>query len=341
MAHLKAAHRELFRRAEDESFDSLEDLLRHCRDERETSSELWHPPGLLMPQVHNDRVQLHMGTNGAFAVNHWSFSQLCSLSGVSRDTINCLTPETATRALQETKPSGTKPMQVLVGEETVRAIHGTQYSRLWNADLLEAICKATPNFQPPQKAVTGGTGLYCGEQDMFAFLIDPAGWTEIGGDAFAPGFFVWNSEVGRRSLGVQTFWFQAVCQNHIVWDAIEVVEFTRKHTGNVGDSVSDICRIVEALACKRDERKDGFAKVIAKAMNEKVGDSEEATTFLAKHGINRSLVKRAVDQIGEEGKPFTLWTLVDTLTRLTQDVRYAGDRTEADIKVAQLLALAA
>ena len=79
-------------------------------------------------------------------------------------------------------------------------------------------------------------------------------------------------------------------------------------------------RIVEALAKKRDERKDGFAKVIAKAMNETVGDADEATKFLAKHGITRSLVKRAVDKIGTEGKPFTLWTLVDTLTRLTQEV---------------------
>src|SRR4029079_4004558 len=72
---------------------------------------------------------------------------------------------------------------------------------------------------------------------MFAFLIDPAGWTEIGGDAFAPGFFVWNSEVGRRSLGVQTFWFQAVCQNHIVWDAVDVFEFTRKQRANVHEKL--------------------------------------------------------------------------------------------------------
>lgn len=341
MTNLTTAHHELFRRSDDECFGSLDDLMLYCRDQRDAATELWHPPGLLMPEVGDGHVRLHAGTDGAFAMNHWSFSQLCSLSGVSRDTINCLSPETASRALQETKPAGSKPMQLLIGREAVRAIHGTQYSRLWNADLLEAVRTAAPNFQPPQTAVTGGTGLYCGEQDMFAFLIDPAGWTEIGGDAFAPGFFVWNSEVGKRSVGIQTFWFQAVCMNHIVWDAVEVVEFTRKHTGNVGDSVTEICRIVKALAAKRDERKDGFAKVIAKAMSENVGDAEEAANFLAKHGITRTLIKRAVDQLGAEGKPFTLWTLVDALTRLTQEVRYAGDRTEVDAKVAKLLSLAA
>jgi type I restriction-modification system DNA methylase subunit len=35
---------------------------------------------------------------------------------------------------------------------------------------------------------------------MFCFLIDPKGWIEIDGEAFAPGFFVWNSEVGRRAF---------------------------------------------------------------------------------------------------------------------------------------------
>ncbi len=340
MVNLTSAHQELFRRADDEMFGSLDDLSAHCRQERETAREIWVPPQSLTPQGGDEHLRLHLGNDGAFGMNHWSFSQLCSLCGVSRDTLNILTADTARRAILETRPSGTKPLQVLANQETVRAIHGTQYSRLWNADLVEAIRGAASGFQQPQSARTGVTGLYCGEQDLFVFLIDPAGWTEIEGENFAPGLFVWNSEVGKRSLGIQTFWFQQVCGNHIVWDAVEVVEYTRKHTGNVGDSLAEICRIAEDLTRKRDERKDGFARIIAKAMNESVGTAEEAAKFLAQKGINRSQVKRAVEQIGSEGKSFTLWTLVDALTRLTQEVRYAGDRLEADVKVAQLLALA-
>jgi len=342
MTNLMRAHRQLFRRSADECYDSLPELAAHCRDEREQSSELWHPPDLLMPQVNGDgsTVQLHMGGDGAHALNYWSFSQLCSLSGVSRETINVLSPGTASRALQETKPRGSKPLQLLVNGETVHAIHGTQYSRLWNVDLLTAIQEAAPGFEPPQRAATGGTGLYAGEQDMFLFVVDPGGWTEIDGQAFAPGFYCWNSEVGRRSLGVQTFWWQAVCQNHICWDAVEIVEFTPKHTGNIGESLNEIRRIIENLAAKRDERKDGFAKVIAKAMRETVGDADEATKFLLKHGITRSLIKKAVAKIGTESKSFTIFTLVDALTQLTQEIRYAGDRTDADLKVSKLLALA-
>jgi len=37
---------------------------------------------------------------------------------------------------------------------------------------------------------------------------------------------------------------QAVCQNHIVWDAVEVVDFSRKHTANVYESVAEIRGII-------------------------------------------------------------------------------------------------
>lgn len=122
----------------------------------------------------------------------------------------------------------------------------------------------------------------------------------------------------------------------------DVVEFSRKHTGNVGESLGEIRRIVEGLVAKRDERKDGFVKTIEAAMREHVGaDQDEARTFLTKHGINRSFVKRAVQRVSAQGQPFTIWTLVDALTQLTGEITLAGDRTEADQKAAKLLALAA
>ena len=121
---------------------------------------------------------------------------------------------------------------------------------------------------------------------MFCFLMDPLGWVEIRSEAFAPGFFVWNSEVGRRSFGVQTFWLQAVCQNHIVWDAVEVVEYTRKHTANVKDGVMEMVTIVERLVRMRDDRRDAFAKKVALAMQTSLGlDCDEVTKALAGNGV--------------------------------------------------------
>jgi hypothetical protein len=233
-------------------------------------------------------------------------------------------------------------MQLLTTGPSIRSIHGTAYSRLWNSDLLETVAECASDFSPPQTAMTGATGLYCGEQDLFCFLIDPAVWIDVGGEAFAPGFFVWNSEVGRRSLGISTFWFQKICQNHIVWDATNVVEFTRKHTGKVRDALNDIRQMIEALQARRDERKDLFASAVRKAMATNVAtDGEEAMKFLTQRSLPRETVERAVKQLGQQGKPFTLWNLVDVLTHMNVNLRFAGDRTEADQKVAKLMELAA
>jgi hypothetical protein len=341
MTNLTHASRELFRRTADERFPDLPALAAHCRNQKRESLDRWRPPQELRPLARDGNLFLAAGQEGEFAINDWSFQQLCSLARVSRDTVNRVFPETAARILSETMPSGAKPLQLLTTDTTVRSIHGVSYTRLWNLDLVNVIRECASGFEPPQQGINGATGLYAGEQDMFCFLIDPLGWTEIEGQAFAPGFFVWNSEVGKRSVGISTFWFQAVCQNHIVWDAVEVVELTRKHTASVGNILTDMRRTLDALIARRDERRDGFVKVIGKAMHEKLGSSaDEVLKELAKNGIPRNLSIRALDLAKEHGR-FTIFSLVDALTRLGGQIVNAGDRLEVDAKAAQLLMLAA
>ncbi|MFO0849880.1 MAG: hypothetical protein U0871_15195 [Gemmataceae bacterium] len=338
---LTRASRELFRRAPDERFPTVDALLAHCRREKDESLDRWHPPAALTPTATADaRLGLAAGGDGPFALNDWSFGQLCGLARVGKETVNRLAPDTAARVFRETLPGGNKPLQLLTRGDGVRSVHGTAYTRLPNADLVGMLAEVATDFQPPQTGVAGGTGLYCGEQDLFCFLIDPAGWAEVGDQAFAPGFFVWNSEVGKRSVGVQTFWFQAVCANHIVWDAVEVIDFSRKHTANVAGALGEIRRHVEALARKRDERRDGFVRVVRRAMGQALGaDAEEAMKELVKHGLTRTLARQAVESVA--GGRFTLFALVDALTRLAQQAEYAGDRTALDVQAAALFTLAA
>ena len=61
--------------------------------------------------------------------------------------------------------------------------------------------------------------------------------------------------------------------------------------------------------------------------------------MLAQHGVSRGLAKQATEIAQEQGR-FTIFSLVDALTRLTREVKWIGDRTEVDAKVASLLALA-
>ena len=343
MVCLKKAHDELFRRSADETFETLDQLRQHCRQQKGESADFWQRPQLLGPQASGDSIWLALEGGRKARLNDWSFSQTCRLAGVSKETVNRLSLETASRVLQETLPTASQPMQVLSTGDEVRAIHGPMYTRLWNIDLLNLVSEFATDFQPPQVGVNGGTGLYCGEQDMFCFLIDPLGWTEIGDQAFAPGFFVWNSEVGRRSIGIQTFWFQAVCQNHIVWDAVEVAEFTRKHTTNVGESLAEIRRHIEMLVSRRDERRDAFVKTIGNAMQQVLGDETakviEKLREIPKFDLRESLLTEALASARHQGR-LTVFSIVDALTKLSQRVRYAGDRLELDRQAARLLTMA-
>jgi hypothetical protein len=212
MVNLTKASRELFSRTPDERFDSFDALLTHCQKRKFSAIEHWQPSQDIRIELDESRLlmRLNQAEDVTMSLSDWSFSQLCKLCGVQKDTVNKLTSETASRVFRDTLPQSRKPLQVYAAADTALAVHSSTYSRLFDAEVLGAVREAAPDFTPPPTGMGGATGLYAGEQDMFAFGIDPNAWVEIGGENFAPGFFVWNSEVGRRSVGVQTFWYQEI-----------------------------------------------------------------------------------------------------------------------------------
>lgn len=342
MVNLTRASRELFSRTPDERFDSFDALLAHCQERKFQAIEHWQPSQNL--RIERDAGQLLMRLEQAedvrLSLSDWSFSQLCRLCEVHKETVNKLTTETAELVFRDAMPQFRKPLQVYAAQDTALSVHSTTYSRLFDAEVLQAVREAAPDFTPPPPGIGGATGLYAGEQDMFAFGIDPDGWVEIDGQNFAPGFFVWNSEVGRRSLGVQAFWYQAICQNHIVWDATEVVELTRRHIGNVQEALDDVREVICELVKKRDERRDSFASAIKLAMTTSFGeDAEEVRKALAKHGVSSRLADQALELVAP-WETYSVFGIVDALTRIAGRSQNAGDRLLVDQKAASLLSLA-
>lgn len=340
-ANLTRASRELFRREPDEAFGSLAELMSRCRERKQLSSERWVPPHRLSAVPGAGRLDLSDGEGEPLRMTDWSFTQLCGLARAHKGTVNRLAPETAARVLAETLPGSSKPVQLYASGQELRSVHGMSYTRLHDTELLAMVSEFAVDFTPPPVGLDGKTGLYAGEQDLFCFLIDPTGWAEVNGEAFAPGFFVWNSEVGKRSVGVQSFWFQAVCRNHIVWDAVDVTEVVRKHTGQVDEALGEIRRVIESLVEKRDARKDGFVAAIRGAMGTRLGDDAEgALKVLSERGIGKALATRALELASAQGR-FTVFSVVDALTRLAGELTNAGDRLQADQQAASLLSMAA
>ena len=141
MSTLTQAHDELFRRRPDECFSSVESLIQHCRSEHRESQDRWHLPARLQPVVVDGELSFSAGDDGEFLLNDWSFSQICRLSSVAKETVNRLSPDTARAVLRETLPRGAKPMQLLTTGPSIRAIHSATYSRLWNSELLETVAE--------------------------------------------------------------------------------------------------------------------------------------------------------------------------------------------------------
>ena len=76
MDTLTRASEELFRRSDDETFDSLDSLYSHCQKRREGSREVREYADKIMIEQGRDSIGLGMGGE-TFDLNDWSFSQVC------------------------------------------------------------------------------------------------------------------------------------------------------------------------------------------------------------------------------------------------------------------------
>jgi hypothetical protein len=107
----------------------------------------------------------------------------------------------------------------------------------------------------------------------------------------------------------------------------------------VSSLLSDVRRTLESLVQRRDERCDGFVQLMQMATHEKLGaDADEVAKVLNKQCINRQLAKQALGLAREQGA-FTVFALIDALTRLAQESKNAGDQLDADQQAARLFDL--
>ena len=114
MQNLTHAHNELFRRHPDERFASLTDLWQHCQDMKQWSTIKWVPPAEFSVEDSTDGLSLQV-QGQPMSLTDWSFTQLCSLTGVSKDTVNRLSPDTVLVQRELDKSAG-RPRESVVGQ---------------------------------------------------------------------------------------------------------------------------------------------------------------------------------------------------------------------------------
>lgn len=363
---LMQAHTQWANRPADERFVSLLAMNEKFQSQRKLSRELVVANRRLtaMPDQDNQGLVLQ-GPGGAMAApSNWAFGQLCGLAeapaGYMRSLPSPIVADCLNWGLQYKR--SVEEVGVLLyknGEVECRALTGPKYGRVWNGDICQGLVNRFGNgvsdceWRVPGewgKAVpvtADNTTLFAGDRDMFVFLCDEQNQIEIPdrrngqSGSMARGFFVWNSEVGARTLGIATFLFDFVCGNRIVWGAKQYKQVTIRHTS--GAPVRFLEEVLPALKDMSSSGTRGIVELIAKAKEarlDKAGDS--ASEWLAKRFGKR--LAACMDQAHgeEEGKPIeTLWDASVGLTAFARSKIWQDERVDLEREAGKLLDLVA
>ena len=368
MTTLTQAHRQWASRPADELFISLTELQSFAALSRQTSrSEVVSAREIELIPADGDHKGLLIGARDGTqaAPTHWSFGQLCSLASTPspasyfRDS-GLPTPIIADRLNYNLRfTRGVEDVKLLVsgqGDDVeLRAATGPRYGRIWNADVVDALVErfgdgVSGHWRVPgifgQRITVdkGNTTLYASDRDMFVFLADEENRIELPGrragrsGSFARGFFVWNSEVGKTTLGAGFFLFDYVCCNRIIWGADQYTEIRIRHTKGAPD------RWLEEVTPVLREYSRASAKPVVQAIEDARHKHVEANLdqFLANRFGKRMVAPIKAIHETEEGRPIeTLWDVTTAATAFARSRPNTDKRLEIERTAGELLKLAA
>jgi hypothetical protein len=362
---LTAGSTQWMNRPDDERFTSLPEMHSHFTALRDRSQGKAVSSRKLefAPDPENPRNGLVVsGQNGTFAVmNHWSFGQMAGLAGAPAGYLRKLPAPMAADCLnygvqieRDVEDVGVLLTENQSGPIELRAATGPNYGRIWNADITRELMNRfgdgrTGDFRVPGefgKEVEIGkhnTTLYGGDRDMFVFLADEKNRIEMPNrrngqsGSLARGFFVWNSEVGSRSVGVAFFLFDFVCMNRIVWGVQGYTERRLRHTISAPDRwADDITPIVHEYA---ESSAKPIEETIAAAQAKKI---EKVDDFLSRRFGARMVAKLHETHEREEGRPVeTIWDATTAVTAIAREMPNQDTRVDLERKGGDLLNLVA
>ena len=363
MTVLRHANREWESRPADERFGSLKDMHKAAVKFRDTSTVQEIAYSDLAVRPVGDHVAISLGGKETARLNHWSFGQLAKSVGAPAGFLRQLSADTASRAIVEqlAKRSGAKladdasekdgRAMVLLnknGKDTsVRAFTSTDYSRIWNADVTQKLMalEAEGPWQPAPAAFDGSRGLYLGDRDMFAFMVDNERriFEKDQNGGLSRGFFAWNSEVGSRSIGVATFLYEYVCGNHRVWGVQDVKEMRIAHIFT--DGAKAWSKIAVELA-KYAESSAGDDEARIEAMRRyEIGATKEEVLDAVFKFITRERAVEALELAEKRedwyGNPRSAWGFAGALTEIARDLPNADERSDLERSATKVMALSA
>lgn len=357
MATLMQASQQWASRPADERFTSLHTMLAELERIRQRSRATVAPSRAVkaIPQDDNKGLLIEGPSGKGYAPTHWAFGQLATLAGAPggylRDLPAPLAADCVNFGLQVSRDA--QDVGILVydnGEPILRAATGPQYGRVWNADIVRALVQqvgdgATGRWKVPGefgKAIEvtkDNTTLFASDRDMFVFLADEQNRIEMPNrrdgktGALARGIFVWNSEVGKSTLGLASFLFDYVCCNRIVWGAEGFNEVKIRHTSGAPERWME--EVQPALLAYANSSASNLSAMLAEAQKKKIPDVD---AFLAARFSKRMVDTIKATHQAEEQRPIeTLWDASTAVTAYARGLPHQDARIEFEREGGKIL----
>lgn len=361
-----------FRRPADEKFLSLGELREFVRDRSERSAVSTVESRLIGVRSSKDdleKLELQLPEGQVVEPTHWAFGQICQTIGAPASYLRSLPAPIATFPIQyglgSHRGEMVKTFATQVGDRVeLRAMTSPTYGRIHDWEIVEAVSKIAGNgtgdtpwkvpglldwssmtYNPFVDVSKDTTTLYASDRDVFLFLVDDTHPIEVGRlssgepDLMFRGFYVWNSEVGAKSMGIATMLLRAVCMNRTLWGVEQFNELTIRHSKGGPDR----------FAREAEPALLSFANSSAQPVIEMVGNAkgaivatndEERLEFLGKQGFSKKEAHSIVDRIlSEEGHPAqSVWDFVNGITAHARQTGWQDARVDLERAAGKLLA---
>lgn len=357
-----------FNRPSDQRFTSLEDLENSVLARSSNASqEIVDVKNVTINANRDDPDNLSVVFNDQeIEPTHWSFGQLSSLTGAPAGYLRKLPSVIAGINLQyglQNLRSENVKMFYNQDNNQLLAATGAEYGRVFDWELVKAVRKIAGNgtgdtrwkvpgaidwgtmkYNPFVNITTDTTTLYASDRDVFMFLVDDTHPIEIGKlsngdpDYVFRGFYVWNSEVGSKTLGISTFLFRAVCQNRNIWGAQDINEITIRHSKNAPARFA--AEVGPALLEYSNASDRGIITGIKNAKGKIVAtNDDERLQFLGKQGFSIKQSQRIIETVlaEEETMPSSVWDFVQGITAVARNIGHTDERITLERQAGNLL----
>lgn len=356
MTTLTRAHEQWKSRPDDQRFLSLTDLLTFKQAQRASSKAVAIPSKTLTFTPTEDNKGLTI--NEEFTPTNWSFSQVSTLAGAPagylRDLPAPIAADCLNYGLKYKRDS--QDIGLLLyknGTSELRAATGPNYGRIWDEEVTSSLIQKFGDGRTGDWRVPGefgeevpitkdNTTIYASDRDMFVFLADEKNRITIPNrrdgkeGSLARGFFLWNSEVGKTSLGIGTFLFDYACSNRIVWGAESYKEIRIRHTA--GAPLKWLDDVQPVLTAYAQASAKPFEDALRLAQEKKVNDVD---AFLAERFGKRMVEPIKAIHTLEENRPIeSLWDVSTAVTAYAKSVPHVDARIELERSAGAVLDMA-